>query len=101
MARVRRSMAENKVWEFDWNAVKGRELQDLVKALGSETEDAAAFPYMVRVIKRWPFEADPGKVESYPELGLADYAEVFRRFGESFRGVFRASGQEVKAEGSN
>lgn len=77
------------VWEWDWNAVKRREV------IAAQTEgnriqqeggdgDVKMFDIAAKVLKRWPYSLDPSDAKSYDELGMIDYKEFITRFWATF-----------------
>jgi len=71
----------------DWKRKDKRAfLRDANKA--DETGDESLLdPHMMRIIKKWPFEADPGDPATYDELDLFQTAEVSYRVSEALKSL--------------
>jgi hypothetical protein len=44
---------------------------------------------MAQHVKRWPYDSDPGQVDSYNKLGIMEWLEVSKRFGEAVGNFLR------------
>ena len=68
-------------WEIDLNAIKAKEMnafQNAFRKLGKNNMEEF-WPWAMKIIKKWPFEPDPSKLESYDDLGMMDLMEVVQQ----------------------
>ena len=84
------TLTKDEDWVIDLNVFKAKERPAIDAALKSG-RDEAAYPFMARAIKVWPYkDLDPSKPDSYGELGLVDQAEAVGRFLLSFQQLVNA-----------
>ena len=48
-------------------------------------DESELYPAMAQVVKGWPFELDPSKVESYDQLPIEGWEEALDRVQAAFR----------------
>jgi hypothetical protein len=86
----------NSGWLFDFNAIKAREKRDLLAAFegvdADKTDLAPLYPFFARTIKAWPFAGSPQDTSAYPELGLAEEAQLSAAWMEAFQQISKPSG---------
>lgn len=74
----------------EWRQEQKKNFQKAIAAFaaeGTETfgDDALFYPFFAQVVKSWPFEGDPGDVDSYDELSIAEFEEVKEKVFTTFR----------------
>lgn len=87
-------------WVIDLNGIKRHEADAFEAAFNHAKDaqnDSGLFVWAAKIIKKWPFESDPSDPESYPALGLLDYAEAMARFGNAFQPLREATQKMVES----
>jgi hypothetical protein len=80
-----------RVWEIDlsgWTTMEPIFAYQEMAMSGKMTEMR---DMMAQHVKRWPYESDPGQVDSYNKLAIVEWMEVSKRFGEAVGNFLRSA----------
>lgn len=99
MARQTAQSTGNDKFEMNLNGFKAAEwplLQELINKLDMQ----GIGEILSRVITKWPYESDPSQVQSWLDLGFADWIEVQTEFLWRFRPLAKALAAASELSGS-
>lgn len=90
-------------WEIDTD-LKQKDKRAFMRAITEVTDnqdESTLYPHLAKIVKRWPYDYDPGEPASYDELYMSEFQEVLKRVLEMFQGAVtgaikaNVSGDEV------
>jgi len=77
-------------WEIittikQWKMKEKREFMRLMNSATAGEDEAASYPFLAKIVTRWPYKLNPADPASYDELTVEQFDEVLSQIKAAFQ----------------